>query len=263
MLAKKVVIVSDLHSGSRYGLTPPSWWNGHTMAATKWLWECWTHFINRVGKHDLLIINGDPIDGKQRRSTSVGLLTASLDEQVDIAIECLAPLVKKAGKVIRIEGTAYHESFDGPCSKMDVTFGIKIPSGPARIVRDIRLSEDAILNVKHQPEGEGALYRGTTMDRELLWATVTQARKGIAPATHIVRSHLHSDAHMRGFGIEINFTPCWCLQQPYALHKRRYRWVPDIGGAIMLADSNGHHGYSTHALTYPVPQPEADSYEEI
>jgi hypothetical protein len=131
------------------------------------------------------------------------------------------------------------------------------------IVRDIRLSNEAVLNVKHQPEGEAMLYRGTGLDRELLWATVSESCKHLPAATHLIRSHLHSDAHMRGFGKEINFTPCFCLQAPYALHKKRYRWIPDIGATLIHTDKLGFKGYRVVSKTFSLPSRGPENYNEI
>lgn len=257
-------IVSDTHCGCRVALTPPTYWTKTTSDGVKWLWKCWKSFYKDCPSMDLLILNGDLIDGKQYRSQSTGILTASLGEQVEIAIECLAPLIERATKVIRIEGTPYHESFDGPLKTFDEHYNIKTPqSYNETIVRDIELDKHALLNVKHQPEGSSALYRGTTMDRELMWAKITEACKNIPKATHIIRSHLHSDAHMRGFGKEMNFTGCWSLQSPYAIHKRYYRWIPDIGGTFMQRDERGFKGWLTWPMNFPLPTFKGVTYEDL
>jgi hypothetical protein len=210
-------------------------------------------------KIDLCVLNGDIVDGAQRRSSGTGLLSTCMSEQVQMAIELLEPVLRKCERVIRLEGTAYHETFDGPLSALDEHFGIEMPRGIKRMVRDIQLG-DAMLNIKHQPEGEGCLYRGTALDREALWATVSETMHKIPRATHIVRAHLHSYARICGFGKEVIHAPCWALQSPYAVNKRRYRWIPDIGYILMVADDKmGHAGYVTKVKTYPLPELEAET----
>jgi len=265
MTIETIGIIADLHCGSKCGLLPPSYWNDYTPDAIKWLWEQYTTLLTLWPKRlDLLIINGDPIDGKQSRAAGTGLVDNDLSGQVRIAIECLEPFVERSGKTIRMCGTAYHESFDGPLAALDEHFGItRPPTYQKEIIRDIELEDGAILNIKHQPEGEGMLYRGTGYDRELLWATVTETLKHFPRATHIVRAHIHSDGHMRGFGKEINICPCWCFQAPYALHKKRYRWVPDIGAILMRRDPEGYKGYNTWIKTFPIPAEGADSYDDL
>lgn len=263
MALKNIGIVSDLHCGSFAGLTPPSYWTERTPAMTRWLWDCWTWQHSNWPKLDLLILNGDLIDGTQRRSEATGLLSASLGVQTDIALECLEPLAKKARKIVRTEGTSYHEGFHEHMRRVDERLGIKTPGTQERIVRDIDLGEGVILNVKHQPEGEGALYRGTTMDRELLWATVMEAQKNLPHASYIIRSHLHSHSYLGGFGKEIHFTGAWCLQAPYALMKKRYRWIPDIGSLLMQRDPLGFRGWCVKPTLFELPQLEATKYEEL
>jgi hypothetical protein len=261
---RTIGIVADLHCGSRWGLTPEKYWSCYTSDAGKWLWQEYLAMVAGWPKLDLLILNGDMIDGKQRRAEGSGMITVTLEEQTDIAIDALAPMIDKAAKTIRVEGTSYHESFDGPLGKLDATFNIAKPTDVMRrIVRDIDLGDGAVLNVKHQPEGEGTLYRGTALDREVLWACITETLKRIPRATHLIRSHLHSDAHLRGFGKEINFTPGLCLQQPYALHKRRYRWVPDLGGTLMQRGKWGFHGWTVTPCCYRTPALEAESYAAL
>jgi hypothetical protein len=256
-------IVADLHCGSRWGLYPKSKMPPDTPEAVRWLWSCWEWLIENWPPLDLLILNGDEIDGKQGRAASTGLWNADLSAQVDYAIECLEPLVKKARKVIRQNGTGYHVSTEQPLRQLDEHFRVNPTDAARSIVRDIQLADGAILNVKHQPEGEGTLYRGTGLDREVLWACLSETVKGLPKATHLIRSHLHSSAHLRGFGKEINFTPGWCLQQPYALHKRRYRWMPDIGATLLVRDPLGFHGYRVVTKTFDLPRVEAEPYAAL
>jgi hypothetical protein len=97
----------------------------------------------------------------------------------------------------------------------------------------------------------------------VLWACVSEHQKHLPTATHIIRSHLHSDAHLRGFGKEINFTPGFCLQPPYALQKRRYRWIPDIGGTLIVRDELAFKGYRVTVKTFTMPEVKADDYETL
>lgn len=256
----KVLVVGDLHCGSRWGLTPEGYWNTLTMGMTKWLWGRWCEFVDSAHDIDLLVLNGDLIDGHQHRSDGVTNLVQSLEEQTDIAIEALAPLIAKARKTIRIVGTPYHESFDGPLGKLDATFGIKKPPEERRICHDIQIAPGVILNVKHQPEGEGTLYRGTAMDREIIWATLMAADGGIPNATHIMRSHLHTQGYIEGFGKQFALVPCWCLQSPYAQNKKWYRWRPTIGASYL---ARGEVGYRIEHVTYPLPKMEVESYDEL
>lgn len=269
---KTVCVVSDLHCGSRWGLRAnPKIGDMYTTAANVWLWEVFTHFVKSIPPIDLLILNGDMIDGSQRRSEGTSLITTCLDEQTEIAIECLTPLVAKAKKTIRTVGTAYHESFHGPLASLDKHFRIKkAPEGKA-MVRDIYLDggpnkeDSVVLNVKHNPEGEGALYRGTTLDREARWAVMAESAHDIPKANFIVRSHIHFASAFSDYASRktIITTPCWCLQQPYATEKRYYGWKPVIGGLLLERDGLASSGWRHLVRDYKLPPVAAETFSQI
>jgi hypothetical protein len=263
-----IVFINDLHCGSKRGLTPPSFWDSYTSDGVKWLWEKWESFHDEVktlfGEIDLLISNGDLIDGIQKRSDGVGLITSSYSGQVDIAIEALKPFISSYKKIIRIEGTWHHEGMHQALRILDEHFGIKTPqTAKDALVRDIQLDERAILNVKHQPEGSGTLYKGTSLDREALWATMAETIHGLPKATHIVRAHLHTYASLEINQKKVTLSPCWCFQQPYAIQKKYYHWQPIIGGLVMYRDKRGHCGWYTMPLIFNLPIFTAETYNEI
>jgi hypothetical protein len=261
---ENVGIVGDLHCGSRFGLLPPSYWNEHTEENQKWLWKQWRALIKMWPPLDLLVLNGDLIDGTQHRSDGVTLVSTSLGVQTDIAIECLRNLVARAKKVVRTQGTAYHESFHGPLEKLDEVFSIKKPKTQLRCtVRDIPLSGNCTLNVKHKPEGEGTLYRLTSVDREGLWATAAEVVHNLPKADIVVRSHLHSWAHGESMGKDIWGIPGFALQSPYELQKKYYRWQPSIGALLIQHHKLGLNGYVCLPARFPLPPLEVEDYAEI
>jgi len=90
----RVIIVSDLHCGHIQALAPKRWNDVPTggrdiMQARKRLWRWWEKEVKALDAVDILLCNGDLIDGRGFRSGSTELLTADLDEQVAMAAECL------------------------------------------------------------------------------------------------------------------------------------------------------------------------------
>ncbi len=71
---KRLVIISDLHCGHRAGLTPPDWQsdfrkNSKTQRnkfaeLQRELWQFYADTINDLRPVDVLVVNGDAIDGK-------------------------------------------------------------------------------------------------------------------------------------------------------------------------------------------------------
>jgi hypothetical protein len=87
---KRVLIMSDLHCGHRVGLTPPDW-QYRPGVRSKWRkiqQACWNWYANEIeeaGPFDVVIVNGDAIDGRGERSGGTELLTTDRHEQVEIA----------------------------------------------------------------------------------------------------------------------------------------------------------------------------------
>ena len=269
----RIGIVSDLHCGSRWGLRPnPHLSDFQVTEANLWLWECWLRLIDLFPPLDLLILNGDLIDGPQKRSDGTGLVSTCVGEQTGMAIQALKPLVAKAKKVIRMSGTPHHETFHGPLSALDATFDIRRPEAPRDMVRDIYLDggpddpdNSIILNVKHNPEGQKTLYLGTVLDRETRWAVLAEAAHDLPKANFIIRSHIHFGSFFGDLSQKktIITTPCFCMQQPYAIEKRYYGWKPTIGGVLMERDELNIMGWRYTIKQFPLPKLVAEMFEEL
>lgn len=112
----KLIVLSDLHTGSDYGLQPPKY---HTKAGNeiglnpyqKWLWEkwedCWDWAKKVIGKDDWsVIINGDSIDGYHHGTKEIWSHDES--EHGIAAYHILRDRLKGAKSVFITEGTESH-----------------------------------------------------------------------------------------------------------------------------------------------------------
>ncbi len=244
MALDRILFIADLHCGSRFGLCGPRHWGGWTHDAVKWLYGAFEQMRMEIPRPNLLCLNGDLIDGHQQRAKSTGILTSCLAEQVEIASDLLKPWIGWAKKTVRLEGTSYHESFDGALQALDLEYGIWRPDNPVqRVVLDLDLGDGVGLNVKHQPEGEMALYEGTVRDRELLWSVIAEHLHHLPEAHFLIRSHVHHYSRFDNHSKTIVATPCWSLQPLYAVQKRRYRWIPDLGVVWMERDKREDLGW--------------------
>lgn len=256
--------IGDWHCGCHSGLYPPDRWNEHTPRAIQWLWECYEHMVQSWPRLDLLIFTGDLIDGTQSKARGTGLHTSDMSEQVEIAIDCALPITKKARAIRRVEGTSYHEGFEGSMKYFDMTYGIKIQHGVRAVVQDIRLANGEILNVKHEPEGNRPMYLGTALDRELRNAILACANSNTSDANYFVRGHLHQHAEYHQNERHLYITPCFSLQNKWAVHKGFYKWRPSIGGLLArkVPDRYGG-GYRFVPTLYDLPHLEIESYGDI
>ena len=90
---KRVVVISDLHCGHVVGLTHPDFNPSYPRGSERFklavrrreLYKFYTDRMEKLQPIDILIVNGDAIDGKGPRSGSTELLTTDRDEQVEMA----------------------------------------------------------------------------------------------------------------------------------------------------------------------------------
>jgi len=115
----KILCLGDLHAGSRYSPWPADYPLATGDANEKTTWGCslaqkmlnkfWAALIKDAKRHkpDVIILNGDMIEGGNYRSVDV--VTIRNDEQIGGARALLRPLVDTAQKkVFMLRGTGFH-----------------------------------------------------------------------------------------------------------------------------------------------------------
>lgn len=105
---KRVLILSDTHCGSTFGLTPPDYWNVFREIQETG-WNFYEKTINSLGNIDLCIVNGDAVDGPGKKDTRQHIHT-DMKTQVEMAIEAFKIIPAK--KFIFIRGTCFHVTTD-------------------------------------------------------------------------------------------------------------------------------------------------------
>ena len=123
---KRLVILSDFHCGHVAGLTPPDWHDkppaapgkgrkrrrgrARFSAVQREMWERYIVMRDRLCPIDALVLNGDAVEGKGKRSGGTEMITTDRVEQTDMAAECID--VWKAPKKIMTYGTPSHTGED-------------------------------------------------------------------------------------------------------------------------------------------------------
>jgi hypothetical protein len=256
-----IAFVGDLHCGSYEGLWPEEEINGKSARyiATRYVNQCFDHFVKTIPDLDLLIFMGDIIDGRQRKSDSTGIYTSDLSEQTDGAIEVVRPLVKKAKKVIRIWGTPYHEGFHGALKAFDKEFDV----GLVDQVLNLELTPGNILNVAHHPTGGAGIYKGTALDKEAVWSSVAEQEKKVPGARWIVRGHRHFWGMQETSNKVVIINPCFQLPNGWAKKANLWRFQPDLGAVLMRSEKTHPFGYRFTPYLYDVPMPKVYKPEDI
>jgi hypothetical protein len=193
--AKKVLAIGDLHCGHGVGLTPPAWQSGGELGVIqKALWDHYAETVQSIGKVDLLIVNGDTIDGKGKRSGGTELIEPDLTRQTEMAAECVD--LVKTNRVVMTYGTPYHTATDcGADTESQLIKDLKLKK-PSRTVTvgghewiDVN---GMIFDVKHKVGSSGIPHgRATAIKKEALWNMLWAEREQNPKAHVFLRSHVH------------------------------------------------------------------------
>lgn len=192
---KRILVISDAHCGHRGGLTPPSWQyskDDDTNVRGKFgflqstVYDWFAKTVKAIGPVDLLVLNGDAIDGRGEGSGGTELLTADWLEQVEIAAECFQWIDRK--KTLIVKGTPYHVGKD---TDFEELLADKLKATDCGWHEWVD-ADGVIFDFKHKVGASSVPHsRLTAPSRELLWNQLW-AERGLQPKTDIlIRSHVH------------------------------------------------------------------------
>lgn len=208
---KRLVVISDTHCGSRAGLTPPEWQfpKGHDHDREKFrreqqiMWDWYVSCAQCLAPVDILVCNGDMIDGKGDKSGGTEQLTTDRRQQVAMAAECIAAM--KPRNVVLIYGTAYHTGAD---EDWEAVLGDRIKVLKIGGHEWVKVA-GVMFDFKHKTSRSVIPHgRLTGPMRAALWNALW-AERGIEPrADVIIRSHAHFFVHGGDGHRLVMITPC-------------------------------------------------------
>jgi len=190
----RVVVISDFHCGHRTGLTPPGFVSKLSSDDPFYkerveLWNIYADLIEQVSPIDVLIINGDLIEGKGYRSGGTELISGDRIVQVEMACKCIEYIDPTPDHIYITYGTPYHS---GRSEDWEKEVAVRV--GADEISDRLFLSiNDTILDVRHFiPNSTVPHTRGTSVSRDKLW-NILWAERGQQPKADIlIRSHVHA-----------------------------------------------------------------------
>jgi len=199
---KRILVVSDLHCGHTVGLTPPKW-QRKAYATTKHekfsaiqaeSWKWFKREVRAYGPYDIVVCNGDAIDGRGERSGGTELITPDRDEQCEIAVEALRVAMGECKTGLMTYGTPYHtgteEDWEGKIAK---ALGCKI--GGQEQLR----ASGVVFDFKHKIGASSVPHtRGTALGKAGIWSQLIADRGAAAEADVLVRSHVHYHSFVGG-----------------------------------------------------------------
>lgn len=196
---KRILVMSDTHCGHLVGLTPPQWQAEPTSSAsrtkrTKFVTvqkEAWAWYKKNVragGPYDLVVMNGDAIDGPGFRSGGTELITTDRQEQVEMACSAIKTAMVGSPKLVMTYGTGYHtgdqEDWENDIAK-DLN-ALKIGSHEWVDV------EGVVFDLRHHIGSSSVPHgRSTALNRAALWANLWADQDYTPKSNVLIRSHVH------------------------------------------------------------------------
>lgn len=198
--AKRVVLMGDLHCGHVVGLTPPDWQlaikkdaqtstlkrRNKCAKLQRELYKEYSKILASLDPIDVLLVNGDAIDGRGERSGGTELITTDRNEQVEMAVTCIKQA--QAGAIVMTYGTPYHtgtlEDYED-----NIAYAVNAKKIGSHEWLDIN---GLVLDCKHKTGGSSIPHgRMTSLLRQDVWNALW-AERGMQPRSNIlVRSHVH------------------------------------------------------------------------
>lgn len=252
----RLVILSDLHCGHRAGLTPPGWQTPleapDRLAAyarqQRVLWSWYAATIAALQPIDVLVVNGDAIDGRGSRSGGTELITTDLSAQAGMAVQCIAEA--KAGAVHVVAGTPYHSGPDGE------DWEERIADALGGVFHGhLWLPINGVMfDCKHKVGSSSVPHgRHTAISRERIWNLMWHEREGAPKSDVIVRSHVHYHEYS-GNPTHLAMTTPALQGWGSKYGERQCSGIVDIGLVSFDISNEGAYTWQPHLLRVKHPQ---------
>lgn len=251
-MKKRVLVISDLHSGHDLGLTHPfyDFDDGTThYLVRRTIWEWYKPLVKRLKPH-IVIVNGDAIDGDGKKSGGTEQLTTDMLKQCKMAVKALGVIPGKP-KFFMSYGTGYHT---GDATDFENIIADKMAAEKIGAEDTVDVN-GLLINYRHHVGRSSVPYgRHTAVAKErlvnLLWAD-----RGEYPKAHVfVRSHVHYFAYAGGANWLGVTTPAL---QGYGskFGARRVTGTVDVGLIHFDVWNKEKWTWAAHILRFPAEAP--------
>lgn len=180
------MFISDLHCGSVFGLTPPEHFSTHHKRSQHESWQAYLNIIHKWSNPDVLVVNGDCIEGRQDKQGGAELITPDRNIQSQMAIEAIQRW--NAKQIFMTYGTKYHVSDQAE----DFEYGIADILNATLEGRLFLTIEGVTFDIRHKVGSSSVPYgRLTALMKEVVWDLLEEANNLGPKVNVVVRSHCH------------------------------------------------------------------------
>ena len=239
MMERAVAFISDLHIGSRLALWPPHFVHpvhGQPMPlspAQEQLWGYWEDFLLACDrwKVDTVCSMAEIINGKNPREHGRYQMEADMNVQAKAAIEVLKTIVTPSRSFWAVQGTEYHDGFNGKIEQTIVEHLGGAWFGP---VKNVRLAgTNLTLNLCHGTGGS-PVYSASLAEANLREHLISEALDKVPHVDLFVRGHIHTHFQVKKHQNGYLQCPAWQDFLPFKpLLRKIGLYQPDIGAVIV------------------------------
>lgn len=247
--SKSIVVFSDIHVGSKYSVCSeePELDDGGSYRPSKIQKKfnrAWIDSIDElITKPDVLVINGEPIDGNNRRTLGDSCWSTNQFDQLNDCIKLVKLIPYK--KLYLIRGSGYHSDRDS--LNFEKLFGKSIGAEKYTSVVGNQTYSDFEATFKgfgkhihfthHVGYSGWWQYRSTPIARELVKMHFNHKQNGYHTDV-LVRSHVHYYVEVRFPNTKGLSTPAWKFPDGF-LYRGGEPEMPTVGNIEIIIEPNG------------------------
>jgi len=240
----RVLIISDTHCGHITGLTPKGWQqDGIYGEFQKESWMWFENMVERLKPIDVLLCNGDMIDGRQERSGGSELIVGDRFQQISMAQKIIERVGAK--KVFMTRGTPYHV---GKLEQWEDILADKVDANIKN--KQVLNINGCIINARHKI-GRSTIPQGrfTQMAKRAMWEDLMTVGKTETRANIIICSHVHYNIYGGHSNNRLFFTTP-ALQGSSDYGEKECEGSVDYGLCSIDIDKNGLFEYKSYIADF-------------
>lgn len=247
--SKSIVVVSDIHTGDNHAVCSksPEITDSENYTPNKiqqTLLECWKDaWKDLVQKPNIIVVNGEPVNGSNRKSMGSGVWSTSLVDQIR-DFKKLMKFAPKSDRLAFVRGSGYHVTVDG-ATPIEEIVAEELQADRYRAFGGSGFTDEEVTVEMHNKYfnfthhvgfAQWAMYRPTSLAREMVKMHFEQGKRQHTDVT--IRSHVHYYVEIR-FPHTLGFTtPAWKLPDSF-MYRRGIPSIPDIGLMEVIVETNG------------------------
>tara|TARA_R110002020_G_scaffold113233_3_gene260191 strand:- start:2217 stop:3113 length:897 start_codon:yes stop_codon:yes gene_type:complete len=250
MSSKAVLFGSDFHNGSLHALCSPNPVRDDGLVVTptkqqKALWDFFVTIPDRLTKKaSLIVINGEPCDGGNRKSNGMGLWTSNIGDQIVDFGKCISYIPYE--KMLLTRGSPYHTTVDGTNFEEITAHQLNADSyraygGHGKTDYELNFEVNGtVFNATHHVGfGRWWQYRPTSLAQELIKIHFDHDNRKVHTDV-LVRSHVHYYCEVGFLNTRAFTTPAWKLPDSF-MYRNGLPIMPDLGMVEVVVESNGEY----------------------